>query len=270
MIVYPNAKINLGLQVTDRREDGFHSIDSVFCPVKWKDILEIIPSATKSEYSFSGLAVPGNAEDNLCVKAYHLLKSEYHLPEIKMHLHKIIPMGAGLGGGSADGAFALKLLNDLFQLHVPAEKLTALAGKLGSDCMFFIRNQPAYVTGRGEVMEKINIDLSKYKILLVHPGFHISTAEAYAAIQISKKQKTTKEIVLHLPVSEWKNELHNDFETVAFAKHPEIKKIKEKMYDSGALYSSMTGSGSAVYGIFEKMEEDAILSIAGNNQFKIS
>lgn len=258
MIIYPNAKINLGLHITGKREDGYHNIDSVFYPVEWKDILEIIPSEEKSVFSFSGIPVPGNADENLCVKAYHLLNQEYQLPEIKLHLHKIIPMGAGLGGGSSDGAHALKMLNEVFKLNISNEKLILLAGKLGSDCMFFIRNKPAYVTGRGEALEEIDLDLSKYKIVIVHSGLHISTTDAYSKMEFSSQKRTTRDIVMNESIENWKNILVNDFEKIAFEKYPEIKTIKEKMYETGAIYSSMTGSGSAVYGIFDSLDESII------------
>jgi len=273
MIFYPNAKINLGLQVTGKRADGFHNIDSVFYPVMWRDILEIIPMADpktiKSTFSYSGISVPGNADDNLCVKAYHLLKQEYNLPEIQLHLHKIIPMGAGLGGGSADGAFALKSLNEIFQLNISEDKLISFAGMLGSDCMFFIKNKPAYITGRGDVMEEIDIDLSAYKIIIVHPGLHISTADAYSKMEFLSQNRTTKEIVLNEPVENWKNILRNDFEKIAFEKFPVIREIKEKLYKHGAIYASMSGSGSAVYGIFTKSNDESFINIFEKHNHKI-
>lgn len=251
MIVYPNAKINLGLNVLRKRNDGYHDIDSVFYPVQWKDILEIIPAEEQSQVtaSYSGLPIPGDQNDNLCLKAYQLLAKDYALPGIKMHLHKIIPMGAGLGGGSADGAYMLRILNTFFSLEIGDDKLENYAAQLGSDCPFFIKNQAAHVTGRGEKMVPIALDLSNYFILLINPGLHIGTREAYAGISPSELFPSPLEIV-NRPIETWKSNLKNDFETSAFALFPEIRNIKESLYGQGALYASMTGSGSTVFGIF--------------------
>lgn len=254
MISYPNAKINLGLSVLRKREDGFHDIESVFYPVKWRDILEIVPSGTgqgKVDFSSSGIDIPSEASSNLCVKAYLLLHEDHDLPSVKIHLHKLVPIGAGLGGGSADASFALGMLNELFGLGLSAEKLESHAAQLGSDCPFFIRNRPALVTGRGDKMTPVKVDLTDHRIVLINPQIHIGTAEAYAKIRPSVPEVTVGQMI-NKPVSEWKNTLKNDFEESVFPGHPRISNIKETLYESGAIYASMTGSGSTVFGLFEK------------------
>jgi len=219
----------------------------------------------KFEFSTSGSTIEGETEKNLCIKAYDLLKKDLpHLPAVQIHLHKAIPIGAGLGGGSADGAFTLKLLNKKFQLKLSEKQLINYSLKLGSDCPFFILNKPCIATGRGELMEQIELDLSDFKILIVHPGIHISTAWAFANITPLKPPKSIKQIIQQ-PISTWKTELINDFEKPVFESHPEIKNIKEKLYDAGAIYASMSGSGSAVYGIFKK--EKAISISFPDNYF---
>ncbi len=250
MITFPNAKINLGLYVTGEREDGFHNIESIFYPVPFCDVLEVIES---DHFSFEceGIQVTGNPEDNLSVKAYRLLQTIFDLPPVNMFLLKNIPVGAGLGGGSSDASFALKLLNDLFNLNLSVGILTNYASVLGSDCPFFITNYPAYVFGRGELMEAVNINLSGCYIVIVCPGIHIPTAEAYQNI---KSFSTLKIPMPHQVLRDkqfWKETLKNDFEDYAFTRYPVIKEIKEQMYASGAFFASMSGSGSAVYGLFK-------------------
>jgi len=253
MVTFPNCKINLGLNIVNKRSDDYHDIETVFFPVHLKDALEVIEKE-KFEFSTSGSTIEGETEKNLCIKAYDLLKKDLpHLPAVQIHLHKAIPIGAGLGGGSADGAFTLKLLNKKFQLKLSEKQLINYSLKLGSDCPFFILNKPCIATGRGELMEQIELDLSDFKILIVHPGIHISTAWAFANITPLKPPKSIKQIIQQ-PVSTWKDELINDFENPVFAKYPEIKIIKDKLYDAGAIYASMSGSGSAVYGIFNGQE----------------
>ncbi|MGG9964618.1 4-(cytidine 5'-diphospho)-2-C-methyl-D-erythritol kinase [Ferruginibacter sp. SUN106] len=255
MLSFPNCKINLGLHILNKREDGFHNLETVFYPVGLKDAVEIIPAHnTTSPITFtsSGLIVDGNNGDNICIKAYHLLKKDFpELPAIKMHLHKAIPMGAGLGGGSADGAFVLMLLNKKFNLNLSTPELLNYASQLGSDCPFFIINKPCYATGRGEILEAINTDLSKYTIILINPGIHINTGWAFSQLTPALPQKTIKEIITQ-PITSWQQELKNDFEMPVFEKYPAIKNIKEALYTQGAVYASMSGSGSTVYGIFEK------------------
>jgi 4-diphosphocytidyl-2-C-methyl-D-erythritol kinase len=265
MIVFPGCKINLGLRILNKREDGFHNLATVFYPLPLRDALEIIRNNDPDNdqavrLSFSGNAVDGNDTENLCVKAYHLLKQDFpELPHVKIHLHKAIPMGAGLGGGSADGAFTLKLLNEKFQLRLSTEQLIAYSLQLGSDCPFFIINQPCYATGRGEILEPVRLSLGGYQLLLVNPGIHIHTGRAFSQLNTfsfvkdghSTIKENLKDIVSRQP-ADWCNELVNDFEIPVFLKYPEISAIKEELYREGAVYASMSGSGSTVFGLFEK------------------
>jgi 4-diphosphocytidyl-2C-methyl-D-erythritol kinase len=213
MIVYPNAKINIGLNVLNKREDGYHELSSVFYPVsELYDILEIITSDDFS-FSSSGIAIPG--DNNICTKAFDLLKADYDVENVKIHLHKMIPIGAGLGGGSADGAFVLKALNDLFELNLTNNHLEKYALELGADCPFFIENTPKYVTGIGEQMTAIDLDLSDYEIKFIFPELHISTSEAYGGV-IPKKDEANLLDLISKPIANWKEELRNDFEVSAF------------------------------------------------------
>ncbi|MDQ6756581.1 MAG: 4-(cytidine 5'-diphospho)-2-C-methyl-D-erythritol kinase [Bacteroidota bacterium] len=263
MISFPNCKINLGLNIIGKREDGFHDLETVFFPLPFTDILEIISSENNFDFTVTGLEV-SNDENNLCVKAYKLLKKDFpQLPKIKMHLHKVIPLAAGLGGGSADAAFALQLLNKKFQLKLSEEKLIEYALQLGSDCPFFIINKPCFASGRGEKLEPINIDLSNCKIAIVNPGIHIDTTWAFSKIVPKQSSNAIKEII-KLPVKEWRNILKNDFEELVFTSHPEIEKIKNSLYDEGALYASMSGSGSSIFGIFPKERN---IQIPHNNKY---
>ncbi|MEY2587996.1 MAG: hypothetical protein RLY11_1845 [Bacteroidota bacterium] len=249
MVVFPNAKINLGLRITSKRNDGYHNLDTVFYPIPLFDILEVV-SSTSFQFQTSGKKIEGNQDTNLCIKAYQFLKKDFpQLPSINIHLHKNIPMGAGMGGGSADGAFMIKLLNEKFQLGLNDSQMSAYALQLGSDCPIFIHNKPSYATGRGELLEEISLDLSHYYLLLVSPGIHVSTAEAFKGIQPNEGITSSKEII-RLPINEWKDTLINDFEISVFENHPVLKSIKGKMYGLGAIYASMTGSGSTVYGLF--------------------
>lgn len=253
MISFPNAKINLGLNIISKRDDGFHNLESLFQPIRWSDILEIIPSPTTG-FSSSGIAIPGNTSENLCIKAYDLLKTKYSLPAIQIHLNKIIPIGAGLGGGSADAAFMLKSLNVQFELNLSDKELLSFARKLGSDCAFFIFNKPLIAYEKGDVFEEIDPILKGKYIIVIHPGIHVSTAEAYAGVTPGKPDRSIKEI-LASPIQCWKEHLKNDFEYSIFKKYPEIEFIKTKLYEENALYASMSGSGSAVYGIFDEETE---------------
>jgi len=252
VIVFPQAKINLGLRVIEKRTDGFHNIETVFYPVGWSDILEVIIDTTvKNEID---LTVSGNealsSKDNLCNRAFNILKSEFNIPPVKAWLHKIIPTGAGLGGGSSDGASMLLLLDKLFRLELGEKKLTEYALQLGSDCPFFIFNHPMYATGRGEVFEKFQEVLKNYFIAIVKPLFSISTAEAYQLVKPEKPQDSLRNLLM-LPVTQWKNVVVNDFEIPLEEKFPEINFIKKKFYEEGAVFSLMSGSGSSVFGIFE-------------------
>ncbi|MBS1610219.1 MAG: 4-(cytidine 5'-diphospho)-2-C-methyl-D-erythritol kinase [Bacteroidetes bacterium] len=255
MIAFPNCKINLGLNITSKREDGYHNLETVFAPVSLKDILEVIHADNSNnpiQYSSSGIPIDNELSNNLCAKAYHLLKKDFQdIPAIQLHLHKTIPTGAGLGGGSADGAFMLKMLNTKFNLGLSPEQLIQYALQLGSDCPFFIYNKPCFASGRGEIMEPVELNLSGYKILLVNPGIHVNTGQAFSQLTPAIPKISIKEIVKQ-PINNWKVLLKNDFEESVFKQHPEIKEIKESLYKSGAVYSSMSGSGSTVYGIFEK------------------
>jgi 4-diphosphocytidyl-2-C-methyl-D-erythritol kinase len=249
MLSFPNCKINLGLNIIRKREDGFHDLETIFLPIPLTDVLEIIPS-DKTEFTITGLPISGN--DNLCIKAYNLLKKDFSdLPAIKMRLHKVIPMGAGLGGGSSDAAFTLQLLNEKFTLNLKTEQLLDHALQLGSDGPFFIINKPCFATGRGEILQHINIDLTNYKILIVNPGIHIGTKWAFSKIS-PQERKTSIQEIARQPIETWKEQLQNDFEVPVFAEYPEIQKIKSDLYELGAAYVSLSGSGSSVYGIFSK------------------
>ena len=275
MVLFPNCKINLGLNIIAKRTDGYHDLETVFYPLQIKDALEIIEGSNAQQpvpniqYSMSGLQIDCNIESNLCVKAYQLLKKDFAgLPVVNMHLHKAIPTGAGLGGGSANGAFTLKLLNKKFDLGLTDQELISYALQLGSDCPFFIVNKSCFGTGRGENLEPITIDLTGYKLMIVHPGIHINTGLAFSGIQPLKPSKSIKTIIQQ-PVVSWKEELKNDFEAPIFSQYPELKMIKDSLYDHGAVYASMTGSGSAVYGIFGK-DTAITLSFPKNYFVKIS
>jgi len=263
MVVFPNSKINLGLNIVGKRSDGYHNIETVFFPIHLKDALELIEKE-KFEFSTSGLSIDGEREKNLCIRAYDLLKKDFpQLPAVQMYLHKAIPMGAGLGGGSADGTFTLKLLNKKFKLKLSEKQLINYSLQLGSDCPFFILNKPCFARGRGEIMEHIELDLSEYKFLIVRLPIHISTAWAFSTIKPSRPAKSIKQIIQQ-SISTWKAELINDFEKPVFEKYPEIKSIKDKLYAAGAIYASMSGSGSSVYGIFKK---ESAASISFPNKY---
>ena len=248
MIVYPNAKINLGLNILRKRKDGYHDISSIFYPVKeCVDILEIIKSDT-FEFTKSGIEIPDG--ENLCEKAWKLLHKDYEIGNVKIHLHKQIPIGAGLGGGSADASFTLKALNKLFELNLSNLELEKYALLLGADCPFFIDNRPKSVEGIGEKMTDIDLDLSEFKIRLINPEIHVSTKEAYSGVTPQEPESSVEEII-QLPVNEWKEKLRNDFEDSVFAKYSQLEKIKEDLYNQGSIYSSMSGSGSVLFGIFK-------------------
>lgn len=253
MILFPNAKINVGLFVTRRRPDGFHDLETVFYPVDLCDVLEIVPLDGRSnvcEFESSGLALDCLPGENLVEKAYALLARDYELPGVHVHLHKIIPNGAGLGGGSADAAFMLIGLNELFALGVKMEMLERYAAMLGSDCAFFVRNRPVFAYGKGELMEDIDFSLKAYKIALVKPRESVSTAAAYRGIVPREATMNLRQLEC-LPVNEWEGKVRNDFEETVIPLIPEIGKIKRKLQEMGAVYVSMTGSGSAVFGLFE-------------------
>ena len=258
MLTFPNCKINLGLHVINKRPDGFHNIETVFYPVQWQDALEVIENRyakkTKATFLSSGLKIDGKPEDNLCVRAYHLLDADFDLPPVKIYLRKNIPMGAGLGGGSADAACTIKLLNEKFQLKLTGAQMRTYAAKLGSDCAVFIDNKPVFAYGRGEKFKPVTLDLTGWHIAVVHPGIHVSTADAYAGVKKRGKTAGAEQLQqqIQLPVSKWKRVLENDFEHSVFQKHQSIGALKQKMYDAGAVYAAMSGSGSAVFGLFKE------------------
>ena len=251
MIVFPNAKINIGLHIVSKRPDGYHNLETVFYPVELSDALEMA-EAKKVSISFSGLPVGGMFEDNLVLKAYRLLQKDFNLPPVQFHLHKVIPLGAGLGGGSSDAAFTLKMLNDFFQLHLNTLQLKDYAGKIGADCTFFIDNRPSFAKGIGDQLRSHNLDLLNYRIVLLKPEVSVNTVQAYKNV-LPAQPAFQLEKLTELPVEEWKGFVVNDFEKSIFTQFPEIKKWKEKLYDLGALYASMSGSGSAVFGIFRHL-----------------
>ena len=261
MIVFPHAKINLGLHITGRRPDGFHDIETVFFPVPLKDALEIVHASAASpagdgiDLAVHGLPVAGPPADNLCVKAWRLLKKDFpRLPAIEAHLLKNIPMGAGLGGGSADGAFMLRLLNTSFHLEIPTDRLSRYAAQLGSDCPFFIFDGPCYATGRGEILEPLPLDLSGWQLVLVSPGIHINTGWAFSQLDTTLFAGTRPALrqVVQQPVAAWKGQLANDFEKPVFEQYPAIAALRDSLYELGASYAAMSGSGSTVFGLFEK------------------
>jgi 4-diphosphocytidyl-2-C-methyl-D-erythritol kinase len=254
MIVFPNAKINLGLNIVERREDGYHTIETVFYPVGLSDILEVVPSDTCLDYSFSssGIELGGDPEENLILKAYRLLRSDYQFPAIDISLIKQIPFGAGLGGGSSDAAFMLKMLNEIFELKITNRKLEKYAAMLGADCPVFIKNKPVFATGTGNVFTPITLSLKNKFLLLVKPDIHISTPEAYSLVNPQKPQTSLVDLIQR-PIIEWKDTIKNDFEKSVFEAYPEIGIIKNQLYNMGAIYASMSGSGSSVYGIFESV-----------------
>ena len=259
MISFPNAKINIGLHVINQRDDGFHNIESVFYPTNFCDGLEIVTNKQfnkqyKCQFVSQGLKIAGKAENNLIVKAYNYLDANFGLPPVLVYLNKHIPMGAGLGGGSSDAANALMMLNQLFKLKLTNTQLAEFAAKLGSDCPFFIKNQPAYLFGKGEELSPIKVNLSGYYLILVHNGSHSNTAMAYQHVQkrgVFKKEESVA-YWIKKPVDTWKDNLFNDFENSVFRTLPELAHIKQWLYQQGAVYAAMSGSGAALFGLFEK------------------
>jgi 4-diphosphocytidyl-2-C-methyl-D-erythritol kinase len=258
MICFPNAKINLGLNITEKRTDGFHNIETVFYPIGWNDALEVIDPSTplrvqKDEFNLhlSGLSISGNIEDNLLYKAYQIIKQTKALPHIDVYLHKTLPMGAGLGGGSADAAFFINLLNDQFQLNFTETERIDIARQLGSDCAFFIKNSPVYATQKGDVFNDIKLDLSHLYIAIIYPNVHSNTKEAYSLVKPQQPSKSLLDVIQQ-PITTWKTDLVNDFEKSIFSLYPIVQQTKQDLYELGAAYACMSGSGSAVFGLFEK------------------
>lgn len=258
MLTFPCAKINLGLNITSKREDGYHNLETIFYPVPLTDALEVklmhddFPSDEPCDLKITGNAVDCDEKNNLVVKAYTLLAQDFTLPRVHTHLVKRIPMQAGLGGGSADGAFMIRLLDERFRLNMGIAEMERYASRLGSDCAFFITAEPSFATGRGEVLEPVNIaeqNLQGYYIAIVKPAIAVSTREAFQQIICRQPEHCCRDIV-HQPVETWKTVLTNDFEEPAFKQHPELADIKQRLYDLGAVYAQMSGSGSAFFGLF--------------------
>ncbi|WP_308551223.1 4-(cytidine 5'-diphospho)-2-C-methyl-D-erythritol kinase [uncultured Mediterranea sp.] len=258
MITFPNAKINLGLNITEKRPDGYHNLETIFYPIPLEDALEACPRKEGPgcySLSQSGLSIEGDAENNLVVKAYKLLDETYHLPPVDIYLHKHIPSGAGLGGGSADAAFMLKLLNRMYRLNLTDDQLEAYAARLGADCAFFVRNQPTYAEGIGNIFSPVELSLAGWQLLLVKPNIFVSTRDAFARIRPRHPERNLRNLI-NQPVESWKDSIINDFEESVFPQFPAIGDIKTELYHLGAVYASMSGSGSSVYGLFAP---DAVL-----------
>ena len=251
VLFFSNCKINLGLHITGKRPDGYHDLETIFYPLPLYDVLELLPAETTSLHLY-GLPIPGNKDNNIVLKAYQLLKRDFPaLPALQLHLLKNIPAGAGLGAGSANGAIALTALNTYCKLGLSQKQLLKYALTLGSDCSFFIINQPCYATGRGEELFPITLDLKQYTLVIVNPGIHISTPWAFSHLAPSSPVQSLR-IIEQLPVNQWEKDITNDFEAVIFTEYPEIKAIKEQLLHQGALFALMTGTGSTVFGLFEK------------------
>lgn len=272
MIRFPNAKINLGLNIVSKRDDGYHNLETVFFPIPLKDVVEIIPSSESvSTLTVTGRTVDCPAEKNLVMKAYNALSSQYMLPPVDIYLHKIIPDGAGLGGGSADASTTLLMLNDLFALNICDDKLAAIAKTIGADCPFFIYNKPMLAHGIGDELSPIQLSLAGKSIILIKPDISVSTKAAYAGVKPQVPHTNIIDII-KLPMSRWKELLINDFENSVFAQFPELAEIKDALYSAGAIYASMSGSGSSIFGIFESanMAESALHKFDRYNCYNLS
>ncbi len=257
MITYPNAKINLGLNIVEKRPDGYHNLETVFYPINLQDALEVTRLEGDEEFrlSVSGTPIEGEPENNLVIKAYRLLKEDFpDIPGVDIHMYKHIPTGAGLGGGSADAAFMIKLLNEKFKLNLSIEQMEKYAARIGADCAFFIQNKPVFATGIGNILESIPLSLKGYYLVLVKPDIFVSTKDAYANITPKVPEHSLKDVI-RMPIETWRATMKNDFEDSVFLKFPEIAAIKDKLYDMGAVYAAMSGSGSSVFGIFRQQVE---------------
>jgi 4-diphosphocytidyl-2-C-methyl-D-erythritol kinase len=260
MILYPPCKINLGLHILHKRNDGFHELDTCMYEIPLYDILEIIPSE-EFVFTSSGLEIPGDSDNNLCVKAFKLIKEKHEISNVKIHLHKQIPMGGGLGGGSSDATYVLKMLNTLFNLNLELETLEEYAAILGSDCAFFVKSNCQIAKGRGELLSHFNLNLKGYYLKILNIGIHVSTAEAYGGVIFQTHIDNVVEI-LKLKKEDWKDKLVNDFETSVFKKHPILSEIKNSLYQEGAFYASMSGSGSTMFALYEnKPKENSFLEL---------
>lgn len=254
MISFPNAKINIGLSITEKRSDGFHNLETIFYPVGWKDILEIADSDIL-QFSSSGIDLNIDDETNLVKKAYRLLAKDFDIPKLKIHLHKIIPFGAGLGGGSADAAYTLKMINEYCNLGLSVDELLKYAAYLGSDCSFFLKNKPVYASGRGDIFKDIDLSLNGMFTIIVKPHVNINTASAFKLITPQKPENSIINLI-KLPVSEWKHNIFNQFESAVIKQFPVIGDVKKQLYDLGAVYASLSGSGSSIFGIFNSEPSD--------------
>ncbi|MDO7887439.1 4-(cytidine 5'-diphospho)-2-C-methyl-D-erythritol kinase [Hymenobacter cheonanensis] len=266
MLSFPNAKLNLGLYVTAKRPDGYHALETVFLPLPWADVLEVLPAPKGQlapDLTLSGRPIPGEVATNLCLKAYELLKADFpSLPAVQMQLHKIVPIGAGLGGGSADAAFALRAISDVFGLNLTTGQLESYARRLGADCAFFIQNTPRLALEKGDVFEPIDLNLAGTPCVVVYPGLHISTAQAFAGI-VPQAPAHPLRTALARPMAEWRHTVFNDFEKSLAPVHPLLADIKQQLYEAGATYASLSGSGSAVYGLFPGLAEAPALAWPG-------
>lgn len=266
MITFPNCKINLGLWVTRRRSDGYHNIQTVMLPVPWCDILEIVPAnGSETVLTVTGTHIESPLEKNLCYRAWRLMADNYAIPAVSIHLHKVIPTGAGLGGGSSDASFTLRMLNSMFQQNLDDETLRSLAVQLGMDCPFFIENIPALSTGRGEFLKPVSLNLDGLHLVIVKPPLHVSTAAAFSGIKPVHREDSIDEFT-SLPVQDWKKVLHNDFENTVFDLYPDILEIKNLLYRHGAVYSALSGSGSAAFGLF--VSDPAQMDFPGCDVFR--
>ena len=249
MIFFPHAKINIGLNIVEKRSDGYHELETVMLPIGIYDILEVTPS-TEMVFKSSGLAIDVKAESNLCIKAYNAIRDKYDIPNVRIHLRKQIPMGGGLGGGSSDATFVIRALNQLFNLEMSILEMQKIAATIGSDCAFFVEDMPQLATGRGEILEQVNVNFWTYYLKVINPGIHISTKEAFTGVHKSgDKGKLIQSI--QLPVEEWRDRIKNDFEVHIFDLYPELEEIKQQLYKEGAVYASMSGSGSTMYAVFK-------------------
>lgn len=257
MILYPPAKINLGLNILRKRDDGYHDIDTCMVEIPFTDILEVTKSES-FEFLQTGITINGSGGTNLCEKAYQLILKEHEIGPVRIHLRKQIPVGAGLGGGSADATYTLLALNQLFQLQLSVQKIRELSSELGSDCPFFVDGLPQIAQGRGELLSPVELDLSNVYLVLLNPGIHVGTKEAYDGVSVSENVVAVEEI-LQNPIEQWKDLLKNDFESSVFQQHSEIQTLKEFLYQSGAIYAAMSGSGSSVFGLF--INKDAAMNV---------
>ena len=267
MIVYPNSKINVGLNVVEKRKDGYHNLETVFYPINLQDALEIktidgVEPDCGYQLKVAGNLLDGTPEDNLIVKAYKLLKKDFDLPPVSIYIYKHIPTGAGLGGGSSDAAFMIKALNEKFSLGLSIQKMEEYAVMLGADCPFFINNKPVFATGIGNVFEPVSLSLKGKTLVLIKPDIFVSTRDAYSAVTPQRPMASLKELLAQ-PIETWKDNVVNDFEASVFPKYAEIAAIKDKLYDLGAVYASMSGSGSSVYGIFNAPVDNVDEKFAG-------